>query len=70
MGFKNENRFIFASLYLVREVAQPGSALGWGSRGRKFESCLPDRLIGKALVCQGFCFFCSKSVVKSVQATL
>lgn len=26
----------------VREVAQPGSALGWGSRGRKFESCLPD----------------------------
>ncbi len=25
-----------------RDVAQPGSALGWGSRGRKFESCRPD----------------------------
>lgn len=49
MGFKNENRFIFASLYLVREVAQPGSALGWGSRGRKFESCLPDKSKSKPL---------------------
>lgn len=28
---------------IIREVAQPGSALGWGSRGRKFESCLPDK---------------------------
>lgn len=28
---------------IVREVAQPGSVLGWGSRGRKFESCLPDK---------------------------
>jgi hypothetical protein len=28
--------------YIVRDVAQPGSALAWGARGRKFESCRPD----------------------------
>gem|GEM_PF-2010564 len=27
----------------VRVVAQPGSALVWGARGRKFESCPPDQ---------------------------
>lgn len=27
-----------------RDVAQPGSALAWGARGRKFESCRPDQL--------------------------
>ena len=26
----------------LRDVAQPGSALAWGARGRKFESCRPD----------------------------
>ena len=26
-----------------RGVAQPGSALDWGSRGRRFESCRPDQ---------------------------
>ena len=26
-----------------RDVAQPGSALDWGSRGRRFESCHPDQ---------------------------
>ncbi len=29
---------------LGRGVAQPGSALAWGARGRKFESCRPDQL--------------------------
>ena len=28
---------------LLREVAQFGRALGLGPRGRRFESCLPDR---------------------------
>ena len=28
--------------YRIREVAQPGSALRSGRRGRRFESCLPD----------------------------
>ena len=28
---------------LLREVAQLGRALGLGPRGRRFESCLPDR---------------------------
>ncbi len=27
---------------MEREVAQAGSALGLGPRGRRFESCLPD----------------------------
>jgi hypothetical protein len=27
-----------------RGIAQPGSALGLGPRGRKFESCCPDHL--------------------------
>ena len=26
----------------VRDVAQSGSALAWGARGRRFESCHPD----------------------------
>ncbi len=28
---------------IVRGVAQPGSALAWGARGRKFESSRPDQ---------------------------
>ncbi len=26
-----------------RDVAQPGSVLVWGARGRKFKSCHPDK---------------------------
>ena len=26
----------------LRDVAQPGSALAWGARGREFESRRPD----------------------------
>ena len=46
----------------VREVAQPGSVLAWGARGRKFESCLPDHIYLKGdhshdrLLCFGACF--------------
>ena len=28
-----------------RSVAQPGSALAWGARGRKFESCRSDQKV-------------------------
>ena len=28
---------------MIRVVAQFGSALDWGSRGRRFESCPPDQ---------------------------
>lgn len=34
-----------AAMSFVREVAQPGSALDWGSRGRRFKSGLPDCLL-------------------------
>ncbi len=27
----------------IRDVAQSGSVLAWGARGRKFESCHPDK---------------------------
>ncbi len=30
---------------MEREVAQAGSALGLGPRGRRFESCLPDQKV-------------------------
>ena len=32
----------FATRFTVRVVAQPGSALVWGARGRWFESSSPD----------------------------
>ncbi len=27
---------------IIRDVAQFGSAFGWGPKGRKFKSCRPD----------------------------
>lgn len=41
--FIKENPAYLCNPQKVREVAQPGSALVWGARGRKFESCLPDQ---------------------------
>jgi hypothetical protein len=37
--FNTDKIFKFAAF---RDVAQPGSVLAWGARGRKFESCHPD----------------------------
>ena len=31
-------------IFYFRDVAQPGSVLAWGARGRKFKSCHPDQL--------------------------
>ena len=39
---------------LCRAVAQLGSALEWGSRGREFESRRPDHFIVSSLVSIGF----------------
>ena len=41
--------FIYLSLHhhkqmVERDVAQPGRVRVWGARGRKFESCHPDKL--------------------------
>lgn len=41
-GFQNLNPKLYICSPVVRDVAQPGSALAWGARGRKFESCRPD----------------------------
>ena len=35
--------FIFARFKENRDVAQPGSVLAWGARGRWFESSHPDK---------------------------
>lgn len=32
----------FCSLGISRDVAQLGSVLAWGARGRRFKSCHPD----------------------------
>ena len=34
--------FNWSYKWIFRDVAQAGSAPGWGSGGRKFESCRPD----------------------------
>ena len=49
-----------------RDVAQPGSALAWGARGRKFESCRPDLTgqIGIIPVCPVFIF--PKTLIQTV----
>ena len=33
-------------------MAQPGSALDWGSRGRRFESCRSDHFRFSDLICE------------------
>ncbi len=44
--------------WIFRDVAQAGSAPGWGSGGRKFESCRPDLTgqTGIILLCPVFIF--------------
>jgi hypothetical protein len=43
-----------------RDVAQLGSALPWGGRGREFKSHRSDHLKRKKpLFYSGFCYFCS-----------
>ena len=44
-----------------RDVAQPGSALHWGCRGRRFKSCRPDYLSKQALWPAGQRAFCLDS---------
>ena len=52
--FENRKGFsIFATRFRIRDVAQPGSALRSGRRGRWFESSHPDKR--KALrIAEGF----------------
>ena len=35
-------KYLLSSEAIIRDVAQPGSALDWGSRGRWFKSSRPD----------------------------
>ena len=60
-GFFTKKRnfcLIFAALEsTIRDVAQPGSALAWGARGRKFESCRPDHKVKASAKAGAFAFW-------------
>ena len=61
--FKNELDLFLSNAYykqavLQRVMAQFGSALDWGSRGRRFKSCQPDQLIRAGQTIKSLaCFF-------------
>jgi hypothetical protein len=40
-----EGGIMRAAFFAGRDVAQPGSALAWGARGREFESRRPDQYL-------------------------
>ena len=42
-----------------RDVAQPGSATVWGTGGRKFKSCHPDKEQNNHLIYRWLFCFCS-----------
>ena len=42
-----------------RDVAQPGSATVWGTGGRKFKSCHPDKEQNNYLIYRWLFCFCS-----------
>ena len=50
------NSVTFAAHYKVRVVAQPGSALVWGARGRWFESSPPDTIVKGSNRCL-YCYY-------------
>ena len=51
-----------------RDVAQPGSALAWGARGRKFESCHPDQSKQRASeISEAFCFLVGLHMVYIIE---
>ena len=51
-----------------RGVAQPGSALAWGARGRRFESFRPDQIKRRGSVTyEHWPFFVSDAVAKHFQ---
>ena len=55
-----------STAFIFRDVAQPGSALAWGARGRWFESSRPD-LTGqrrKVFLCP--VFICSQLTVNQI----
>src|SRR5258708_5627519 len=55
----------------IRGVAQPGSALGLGPRGRRFESSRPDQRINtlRLPIWRPYCF-CGQFVDKSLRELL
>ena len=52
--------------FIAREVAQLGSALGLGPRGRRFESCLHDNNFHGAFAQLGERLLCTQEVSGSI----
>ena len=50
-----------------RGVAQPGSALAWGARGRVFESLRPDHILKKDQALSGLVLFLRPDGAKLAQ---
>ena len=50
-----------------RGVAQPGSALAWGARGRVFESLRPDHILKKDQAISGLVLFLRPGGAKLAQ---
>jgi hypothetical protein len=50
-GCRYDGQVVFREIGWHRAVAQLGSALDWGSRGRRFKSCQPDQKVPET---QGF----------------
>ena len=42
--------------FSIRDVAQSGSVLAWGARGRGFESRLPDKQKRLTIIVNLFCY--------------
>ena len=69
---KTEFNLSFAT-HFVRGVAQSGSVLAWGARGRKFESCRPDKKgfnrnqrARKTLILRAFSFYPYQSISNNI----
>ena len=46
--------FMLYNIIVRRGLAQLGSALVLGTRGRRFESCNPDHVVGAGFACSDF----------------
>ena len=56
--------FLLANPLRRRDVAQPGSATVWGTGGRKFKSCHPDKYKNNHLIIRWLFYFCSIYIIR------
>ena len=56
-------------MFRYRDVAQLGSALPWGGRGREFKSHRSDQMITTVLIYSGL-FFIKKCILLQIQTKI